>query len=203
MMPPRELDSIKVATPCTQSWDAMAGDDKVRFCSSCRLNVYNLSSMSRAEAESFVALSEGRMCVAFYRRADGKILTQDCPVGMAGFRRRLSKLGAFAIGLVVVVIVGAIELLRGKASNGFIGCFASDGKSIGIDTPRFMLGSSGGFVETFPSVHRPAANANAAITPLMVGSVSAETPGAAPEKPKEDAFLDKPVPLFRTGKEWR
>lgn len=60
----------------------MAGDDRVRFCSACKLNVYNLSGMSRKEATELFTLIEGRLCVRLFRRLDGTVLTRDCPVGM-------------------------------------------------------------------------------------------------------------------------
>ena len=79
-----ELDRIAVASPCSVAWDEMEGDDRVRFCDRCSLNVYNISAMTKAEAESVITNTEGRVCARFYRRADGTILTQDCPVGSAG-----------------------------------------------------------------------------------------------------------------------
>jgi hypothetical protein len=80
------LDDIQVATPCSASWDAMEGDDRARYCEKCHLHVYNLSGMSRREAEDLVQRTEGRLCVRFYRRSDGKILTEDCPVGVRAQR---------------------------------------------------------------------------------------------------------------------
>jgi hypothetical protein len=76
------LEDVRVANPCKASWDAMYGDDRVRFCASCKLNVYNLSGMTRPEVTQLFQLVEGRLCVRFYRRTDGTLLTQDCPVGM-------------------------------------------------------------------------------------------------------------------------
>lgn len=73
---------IRVASPCSASWDAMDGDDRARFCVHCTKNVYDLSAMSRAEAEALVRGKEGRLCVRFYRRADGTVLTDNCPVGL-------------------------------------------------------------------------------------------------------------------------
>jgi hypothetical protein len=35
-----------------------------------------------AEAERLVVEKEGRLCVRFHRRADGTVLTRDCPVGL-------------------------------------------------------------------------------------------------------------------------
>src|SRR5215467_3709252 len=81
------LDNIRVASPCPASWEKMTGDDRVRHCQECKLNVYNLSEMTRLEAERLIANREGRMCVRFYRRTDGTILTRDCPRGLQVVRR--------------------------------------------------------------------------------------------------------------------
>jgi hypothetical protein len=84
------LDDIRVASPCSADWDQMTGDSRARFCGQCNKNVYNLSGMTRAEAEAVVREKEGNLCVRYYRRADGTLLTADCPVGLrhARFRRR-------------------------------------------------------------------------------------------------------------------
>lgn len=68
----------------------MEGDERVRFCRQCELHVYNISEMTKADAESLVARTEGRLCGRMYRRADGTILTKDCPVGVRALRRRAS-----------------------------------------------------------------------------------------------------------------
>jgi hypothetical protein len=66
----------------------MAGDERIRFCPQCQLNVYNLSAMPREEAEAIVRQREtARVCIGFYRRPDGTILTRDCPVGAAALAR--------------------------------------------------------------------------------------------------------------------
>jgi len=81
------LDRVEVAAPCSESWEAMAGDDRTRHCDLCRHNVYNLSGMTRREAESLVLKAgEQRTCVRFYRRTDGTVLTDNCPVGLRAIR---------------------------------------------------------------------------------------------------------------------
>ncbi len=84
------LENIKIASPCKANWNEMLGDERQRYCSDCKLNVYNLSDMTRAEVENFLLNSEGRVCVKFYRRADGSILTNDCPVGWQAFKKKVS-----------------------------------------------------------------------------------------------------------------
>ena len=76
------LSRVRVASPCPADWDRMIGDERVRFCGQCELKVYNLSAMTKTQAEDLVCGTEGRLCVRFYRRRDGSILTQDCPVGL-------------------------------------------------------------------------------------------------------------------------
>lgn len=90
------LDSMKIASPCSADWDQMVGDDKVRYCGKCEKNVFNLSAMTREEAEVTVLAKEGDLCVRLYQRHDGTVLTQDCPVGVR--RKRLRLAGVLAIG---------------------------------------------------------------------------------------------------------
>ena len=95
------LDHVRVAAPCKADWDQMIGSDRMRFCGQCSLNVYNLSSMIRSEAESLISRNEARLCVRFYRRHDGSIITKDCPVGLRAIRRRVSYI-AKAVGSMVL-----------------------------------------------------------------------------------------------------
>ena len=84
------LNHVEVAAPCKADWDQMIGSEQMRFCGQCSLNVYNLSGMMKDEAESLIARNEGRLCVRFYRRTDGSIITRDCPVGLRAIRDRVS-----------------------------------------------------------------------------------------------------------------
>jgi hypothetical protein len=104
------LENIRVASPCAQDWNEMVGDERARFCGACKLNVYNLSGMSRREAENLIFKSEeGRLCVRFYRRTDGSVLTKDCPVGWHAIQRNISKT-ATAFASLVFTALGAIGL---------------------------------------------------------------------------------------------
>ena len=100
------LDHVKVAAPCNVDWDGMIGNDRSRFCGQCSLNVYNLSDMSKREAEQLIASSEGRLCVRFYRRSDGSILTRNCPVGLRAIKRRMSSLVRAVTSLVLSFVTG-------------------------------------------------------------------------------------------------
>ncbi len=80
------LENLRIASPCSADWDAMDGDAKRRFCGDCKLHVHDISSMTSDEAVDFLKAQSGRTCVRFYQRADGRVLTQDCPVGWAKLR---------------------------------------------------------------------------------------------------------------------
>jgi len=71
----------------------MRGNDRIRFCKECNLNVYNFSAMTLVEIEDLTLHREGRLCARLYQRSDGKVLTKNCPVG---FRASLVRATGFA-----------------------------------------------------------------------------------------------------------
>ena len=100
------LDNIRVAAPCSADWDSMVGDERVRLCGQCHLNVYNLSEMSRVEADRLINQAEGRLCVRFYRRRDGLIITRNCPVGLRAIKRRLSRVATAVVSFILGLMAG-------------------------------------------------------------------------------------------------
>ena len=100
------LNNIRVASPCSADWAGMIGPDRKRYCGDCKLNVYNISGMTLPEAESLLTQSEGRLCVRYYRRADGTILTKDCPVGWAKVKERVSRVATAAFSLLMTLFAG-------------------------------------------------------------------------------------------------
>jgi hypothetical protein len=111
------LNQLRVAAPCPADWDQMIGSERMRFCGQCSLNVYNLSRMTRSEAESLIARNEGGLCVRFYRRRDGSIITKDCPVGLRAIRRRVSYV-AKAIGSMVLGLFAGLGVHGAFSSIG-------------------------------------------------------------------------------------
>ena len=87
-----------------------------------QLNVYNLSAMSKTEAEKLFLNSEGRLCVRFYRRADGTVLTKDCPVGWQAVKRRASQFATAAFSLFAAVLSGlGLNSAFNQTSNAEVG----------------------------------------------------------------------------------
>jgi len=110
------LDRVAVAAPCDASWDDMVGDEKVRFCGLCEKNVYDLSAMMRDEAEAFVRAAEGGACVRLARRADGRVVSGDCPVGVKKRRVRLAIAGA--IGGSLMGCVALLGIAKARMAEG-------------------------------------------------------------------------------------
>jgi hypothetical protein len=100
------LNNIRIASPCSANWDEMYGNERKRFCGDCKLNVYNLSGMTKAAAEDLLERSEGRLCVRFYRRADGSVLTQNCPIGWAKVKQRARVFATAAFSMIVGLLSG-------------------------------------------------------------------------------------------------
>lgn len=100
------LDHVDVAAPCSADWNEMAGTEVKRFCGQCEKNVYNLSGMTKEEAEALIINTEGRLCVRFYRRADGTILTNNCPVGLRALKRRVSRITNATISVIIGFLSG-------------------------------------------------------------------------------------------------
>ena len=124
---------LRVASPCPADWSAMQGDDRMRFCGQCEKNVYNISAMTHAEAEALIREKEGKLCVRFFQRTDGTVLTADCPVGR---RRKLNRrilVAAGAAGLTMAA-AGFVGFQRmGRPAPVFVGQPVSD---ITMETPR-------------------------------------------------------------------
>jgi hypothetical protein len=96
----------------------MEGDERSRFCTECKLNVYNLSDMTMAEAEDLIRSREGRLCVRYFQRADGRVMTRDCPKGVMAARLRLARAVALTAGLVFGGFSLAIAKVSGKPEDG-------------------------------------------------------------------------------------
>jgi hypothetical protein len=100
MAKPDPLQQLRIATPCETNWESMSGDDRVRYCGACDLNVYNFASMTRAEIGALLTATEGRVCARLYRRADGTLLTRDCRSLRVQRRRKLRLNRAALVALV-------------------------------------------------------------------------------------------------------
>jgi len=104
------LDNIRVATPCNADWENMLGDERVRACGDCKKNVFNISTLTRDEAQALIIEKQGKLCVRYFQRHDGTILLKDCSIGVG--RRRKRKVVAAGIAALLAGVGGWIVLAR-------------------------------------------------------------------------------------------
>ena len=109
------LTHLRVASPCPARWADMTGDDRARFCAQCQKHVYNLSEMTAEDASDLIREKEGKLCVHFFQRADGTVLTADCPVGAAAVWRRARRLAAAFVALLCSSV--AVSVWAGNSSQ--------------------------------------------------------------------------------------
>lgn len=109
------LDRIRIASPCHVSWESMTGTERARFCSQCKLHVYDFARLSRKEAVALVTNTQGRVCGRLHRRADGTILTSDCPVGLRAIRRRVARMAG--AGLAAILSCFSIAAAQKRAAD--------------------------------------------------------------------------------------
>lgn len=56
----------------------MEGDDTVRKCHACQLNVYNFAGMSPEEICDVINRHGDKLCAQFYARSDGTMTIESC-----------------------------------------------------------------------------------------------------------------------------
>jgi hypothetical protein len=120
------LQDVRIASPCSASWEGMTGNEQVRFCDHCQLHVHNLSVMSASRAAALVQAAEGRLCVRYDAQPDGSMLVEPQEPGLPPTRRRfLMQLAASLFGLLG---------LRGFATAG-------SANSTAANRPRSLMGA--------------------------------------------------------------
>jgi hypothetical protein len=108
---PFRLANVRIASPCKQRWADMIGDDRVRVCHGCDRPVFDLSEMTREQAEAVLAARGITPCVRFYRRPDGTVMTADCRTGA----RRSRRLAVVAAGTALLGSSSAMAEPAGPA----------------------------------------------------------------------------------------
>ena len=174
------LNNLRIASPCPADWAGMIGADRKRYCGECKLNVYNISGMTRPEAEQLLTQSEGRLCVRYYRRADGTILTKDCPVGWAKVKERVSRVATAAFSLLMTLLAGI----------GIVSLFSKEERP----RDRYEMGDRQPLMGAV-AISNSAAGGNARVEPLM-GEVALPNPNA--QKDGNWEIGKKAVPITRT-----
>jgi hypothetical protein len=126
------LNNIRVASPCAVDWEQMSGDNRIRHCHACNLNVYNFSEFSEAEIRELLANGKERLCGRLFRRHDGTVITQNCPVGLKKVVRRVSRVAGAILSVVIPSFGGAPTALAQSYTRTNV---SSSGLSIDVVDP--------------------------------------------------------------------
>ena len=185
------LEAIQIAKPCRADWQNMTGDERARFCGSCHKNVYDISQMTRAEAQNLIQQKEGNVCVRLHRRPDGTVITSDCPVGIAATPRPLWW-GAFA--LVALMSSGLAGCATQSETMGDIAPVAALGSQtvgnqpvapVKVQTPIKELGE----IQPVPITNHPASNGRPTGVTMGAPMMPSPTPKSAPTPQPTNAPL--------------
>lgn len=115
------LDDLVIETACEEPWDGMRGDDQVRHCAACRLDVHDLSALTRPEAEALVRGADGRLCARIHRRPDGRVLTRDCGPARRSVQRRRTRVRVMLTGLFAFLgLTGCRQSNEGTVTVGVV-----------------------------------------------------------------------------------
>ena len=163
------LDAVQVREPCTVPWNSMRGDETVRFCGQCRMNVYDLSAVTRPEAEARLRSRGERLCVRFQRRADGTVVSADCGPVRRSIRRRARVLRVAAAGIFAMFFPSALA-----------GCGAG---SAGPAGPAPQVGGTG---PDSPAPGDPPRLQGYVYIPETLGKIACPAP-TPPQTPPDDA----------------
>ncbi len=182
------LDSVRVASPCHADWDAMRGDDRARFCPSCAKNVYNLSAMTAPEAQALLADKAGSLCVRFYQREDGTMLTQDCPVGVAALKERSPSFALWAGVASLLAVVAALaspSFLTGAHAQPESGADpAPTATATPLSGPAIVMGDVAGVVLPTATPQPPTTVTMGAPIPPTPPPLPPPPPAATPVAPR-------------------
>jgi hypothetical protein len=145
------LNHLKIASPCRANWDEMYGDNRKRFCGECKLNVYNLSGMTRDDADALIINAEGRLCVRYYMRPDGSVITEDCPVGWAKVKQRTKLMATAFASMIVALFSGVLFASFFSRAGATIGEIAMPAAT---PLPRPLMGKPANRPSPTPEVDR-------------------------------------------------
>lgn len=108
----RRVWELRVVSPCTEDWNAMIGDERVRHCSVCDRDVFDLAEMTAAQVTAMLEARGEAPCVRMKRRADGTLVTADaCPEPP---RSRVLAAAAVTAAATAIVAGGALVADEGR-----------------------------------------------------------------------------------------
>jgi len=126
------VDKLMIAAPCNVDWETMLGTGSVKVCRHCNLNVYNTSLMTRQEVADLLSADGPLPCVQLYRRHDGTLVTENCPIGLRRVRNLGRKLSRLAANIWATSVAALSTYLP-------LACLAQNSPADALSTPSTAL----------------------------------------------------------------
>jgi carboxypeptidase family protein len=111
------LDRVEITSPCAANWDEMKGTDQIRYCSECQKYVYNLSEMTRREAEAILVNRGNQMCARLIRDLEGQTITVESlpPVRLLGWKP--GPVANVVVSALISIAPAAAPLASGQVAS--------------------------------------------------------------------------------------
>ncbi len=104
------IDNLILSFSCPIDWNSMDGDDRERFCMQCSKTVFNISDLSKKEANEYLQKrSKTSHCVKFYLRSDGTITTDECPRILRPVRNTVFLLARVVAGIISILFYSELN----------------------------------------------------------------------------------------------
>ncbi|MBX9685442.1 MAG: energy transducer TonB [Candidatus Obscuribacterales bacterium] len=181
----KEIDKFYIATPCAMNWDELEGDERVRFCGGCQKNVYNCSELSSKELSDLIIQTEGKFCGRIFRRQDGTIITDDCPLALRRVRNAARKTLKWAAAIASLLLANIPAFSQSPSSKA-----AKPQQS-----KKTVIMDSACSKTATPPAQTPKFNS------IPGGAAGGLTAGPPPDTPEQ--LLYKESMISQVNKQWR
>src|SRR5262249_45938028 len=114
----------------------MTGTDQVRHCAECNRQVYDLSKMTRRQAEHLIIITQGRFCARITRGPNGDVVTQEEP-GLHLITKHASPVATAVVSAAITVGSAAPDLagIHRQQTQVSVAAKTKESASVSIDAP--------------------------------------------------------------------
>jgi hypothetical protein len=97
--------------------------------------------MTPREVSELITARDGRLCIRLHRRADGTVITKNCPVGLRAYKVRVSKFAGAAVASILSLFSVTFAQKAGEREN------AVDGKITRITSSVYLSSIRGSILD--------------------------------------------------------
>lgn len=78
---------LRMESPCTESWEGMQGNHRIRCCEKCNRKVFNIANMTESEVISLIDSKCDELCLRMKVASDNTIMTRSDTTWTRSFYR--------------------------------------------------------------------------------------------------------------------